>query len=74
MRATFYLHNGATFTVDVDRITRVTNNITKETTEFKWVHVTEGVTDDLFFVKVEEVDAIVVRDTDAQQALPPVKM
>lgn len=66
MRATFYLHlhNGAVFGVDVEKISRTTRAVTEETTGFSWTSKGPG-TDELFYIRVEQVDAITIRDEPA---------
>lgn len=67
MRATFILHNGVTFDVDVASLTRTTNKVTNETTGFEWEHGRRGSeADRLFYIRVEQVDAVVVHRTDLE--------
>ncbi len=65
MRATFYLHNGAVVEADVTDLHRTDNKLTNELTGFEWKHGRRGnEADRLFFIRVAEVDAVVVHRDD----------
>lgn len=75
MRASIYLRTGQIVEVGVESITKVKNPM-GELAGFKWENVPAGPdARELFYLNVDQVDAVVVRDTeDPQPALPPVKM
>lgn len=65
MRATFYLHNRVAVEADVTELHRTTNKLTNELTGFEWKHGRRGnEADRLFFIRVAEVDAVIVHRDD----------
>ena len=71
MRATFVLHNGAIVEADVKSIRRTSNPVTSETTGFEWTHGRRGAeADELFYIRVEQVDAVIVHQAYVDHDVP----
>lgn len=71
MRATFHMRNGAAIEVDVKSITK-TKNPMGNLIGFKWESVTEMDGRDLFYLNIDQVDAVVVVEAAPSPAAEPV--
>lgn len=74
MRASIYLRTGLIVEVDLESITKVKRPVSGELAGFKWENAPQDPDlnlSELFYLNVNQVDAVVLRETDAR---PPVKM